>query len=164
MMWDSGKLDLEQMGWWHHDAMTTVFMHDWVNGEYKQCVSINETQPFLVCGESKGDGKLFKVRFYGRTHNPKLSPEAELHWTCKRSYGDDPMFVCERQPSNESTEAQPSAQTPSTPLPDHVGDQDMDDLRKRNACEARFTDKGIYDVDGMSPIAACKQNPNRVPR
>jgi hypothetical protein len=116
----------------------------------------------LVCGEGIKDmGKLFKVRFYGRTNNPKLPRDAEFNYNCKRSNGDDPMFVCERQPSKESKEAQPWA-TPT--IPGHVNDEEMDSLRKRSACEARFTDKGIYDVDGMSPIAACKQNPNRVPK
>lgn len=90
--WDFGEL--EDTGWIHHDKMTAVFMKDWVNGEYKQCTSYDESknEPILVCGESKdADGKLFKVRFYGRT----IGPAVEFRWRCKRTNASEPMFVCE---------------------------------------------------------------------
>ncbi len=40
---------------------------------------------------------------------------------------------------------------------------EIDGLRKRNECENRFTDKKVYEVDGMSVGAACKQDPDRRP-
>lgn len=40
---------------------------------------------------------------------------------------------------------------------------EVESLRKRNECEQRFYDKKIYEIDGMSVMAACKQNPERRP-
>ena len=40
---------------------------------------------------------------------------------------------------------------------------EVESLRKRNECEQRFYDNKIYEVDGMSVMAACKQNPERRP-
>ena len=40
---------------------------------------------------------------------------------------------------------------------------EVESLRKRNECEQRFYDNKIYEVDGMSLVAACKQNPERRP-
>ena len=40
---------------------------------------------------------------------------------------------------------------------------EVESLRKRNECEQRFYDNKIYEVDGMSIVAACKQNPERRP-
>jgi hypothetical protein len=47
---DDGKWDftaIEDLGWIYHDEMTTVFMRDWVNGEYKQCSTYNAIQKSL---------------------------------------------------------------------------------------------------------------------
>jgi hypothetical protein len=40
---------------------------------------------------------------------------------------------------------------------------EVEGLRKRNECEQRFYDNKIYEVDGRSVMAACKQNPERRP-
>lgn len=40
---------------------------------------------------------------------------------------------------------------------------EVEAFRKRNECEQRFDDKKIYEIDGMSVMAACKQNPERRP-
>lgn len=95
MMWDSGKL--ENVGWIYHDKMTTVYVHNWMNGEYKHCRNINANnhdKPFLMCDDAKLDeeeGKVFDVRFYGRTYEA-------FDWNCKRSDGSEPMIVCKRMP------------------------------------------------------------------
>jgi hypothetical protein len=41
--------------------------------------------------------------------------------------------------------------------------EEVESLRKRNECEQRLYDNKIYAVDGMSIVAACKQNPERKP-
>ena len=40
---------------------------------------------------------------------------------------------------------------------------EVESLRKRNDCEQGFYDNKIYEVDGRSVMAACKQNPERRP-
>jgi len=40
---------------------------------------------------------------------------------------------------------------------------EVESLRRRNECEQRFYDNKIYEVDGRSVMAACKQNPERRP-
>jgi hypothetical protein len=45
------------------------------------------------------------------------------------------------------------------PLPDDF----MDMLKRRNECEARFNERNMHNIDGMSPGEACKQNPDRKP-
>ena len=112
-MWDTGEF--ENLRWVYHDKMTTVYMHNWLNGEYKHCSNINANnhdKPFLMCDDAKLDeepGKVFNVRFYGRTYQPELPFETTFDWSCKRGDGSDPMFVCKRQSSKEpkgTTEAQ----------------------------------------------------------
>ena len=96
MMLDRGEFD--DSVWVYHDKMASVIMKDWVNGEYKQCTSFNsKEQPVLLCGDGKTDNpKLFNVRFYGRTYQSQLGPNAQFNWNCKRD-ASDPMFVCKRQ-------------------------------------------------------------------
>lgn len=155
--------------------MTTVYMHNWVNGEYKHCSNINANnhdEPFLMCDDAKLDdesGKIFNVRFYGRTHHPELrsATQFDWDWDCRRDNDSEPMFVCRRpvrSDRNNSTQSESQAPPQSPPPEIYVSPGEMDSLRKRNSCEARFIDKGIYDVNGMSPEAACKENPNRVPK
>jgi hypothetical protein len=102
MMWDTGQF--ENLGWVYHDKMTTVYGHNWVSGEYKHCSNINANnhdKPFLMCDDAKLDeepGKVFDVRFYGRTYDEKLPLETTFDWNCKRSDGSDPMIVCKRLP------------------------------------------------------------------
>lgn len=45
-----------------------------------------------------------------------------------------------------------------------LSSDEVEQLRKRNECESRFTGRGIYLVDGVGVIEACKQNPNLVPK
>ena len=40
---------------------------------------------------------------------------------------------------------------------------EVENFRKRNECEQRFYDNKIYEIDGISVMAACKQNPQRRP-
>ena len=95
--------NLEEADWIYHDKMTIVFMHNWVNGEYKHCSNINANRhdrPVLMCDDMKIDTdtpKVFDVRFYGRTYEEKLPFGTTFDWNCKR--GDsEPMIVCKRTP------------------------------------------------------------------
>jgi hypothetical protein len=97
--WSLG--DLEHATWIYHDKMTTVYVHNWVNGEYKHCSNINANnhdKPYLMCDDANLDtepGKVFDVRFYGLTYDEKLPFTTTFDWNCKR--GDsEPMIVCKR--------------------------------------------------------------------
>jgi hypothetical protein len=97
--------DLENTGWVHHDKMTTIYSHNWVNGEHKHCSnanSKNNDKPFLMCDDARlanEDGKVFEVRFYGRTYQSELPSETTFDWDCKRIDNENPMFTCNREPS-----------------------------------------------------------------
>jgi hypothetical protein len=93
---------LEDMGWIYHDKMTTVYMHNWANGEYKHCTNINANnndKPYLACDDAKladEPGKVFNVRFYGKTYQAELPFQTTFDWSCQRK-DDDPTIVCKRQ-------------------------------------------------------------------
>jgi ribosomal protein L37E len=96
--------ELDDAGWVHHDEMTTIYSHNWVNGEHKHCSNVNannDDKPFLMCDDARlanEEGKVFEVRFYGRTYEPKLLSETTFDWDCKRN-DTEPMFTCKRVPS-----------------------------------------------------------------
>jgi hypothetical protein len=93
--------DLEHAKWIYHDKITTVYVHNWVNGEYKHCSNINANnhdKPFLMCDDAKLDtepGKVFDVRFYGRTFDERFPFQTTFDWNCKRA-DSEPMIVCKR--------------------------------------------------------------------
>jgi hypothetical protein len=72
---------------------------------------------------------------------------------------DDPELTKQCSQSQSSRQAQ--AQAP--PRERQLSDDEINSLRKRNECENRFTDRKIYEVDGVSIGVACKQNPDRKP-
>ena len=139
----------------HEKFSLMKYDKDWSLGEYRECVSPNlkeqDEKPALDCmkGLDSGTDKMFKVSFTGNLTYDKDRPEKTVHlWLCRRNDGD-PSFSCSAKVWN--------------PEPSSTEPQDMDNLRKRNECEQRFTDRKIFEVDGMSIVAACKQNPDRLP-
>jgi hypothetical protein len=97
--WDLGEL--EDTGWIHHDKITTVFSRDWVTGEYKHCSNVNANnhdEPYLLCDGAnlEENGKVFKVRFYGRTYQTEAPFETTIDWRCRRNSSEDPIITCER--------------------------------------------------------------------
>ena len=70
-------------------------------------------------------------------------------------------------PANSSYEGQGQTPTNSVAEPPEtqrtLSNEEIEYYRKRNQCEFRFMDKGIYEIDGKSVGAACKQNPERRP-
>lgn len=75
-------------------------------------------------------------------------------WLCHR-INDTATFSCDTKP----VEPRPTEERQRQLNPDEV-----ESLRKRNECEQRFYDNKIYEIHGMSVMAACKQNPERRPR
>ena len=94
--------EFEDMGWIHHDNLTTVYSRGWINGEYKHCTNINakNDEPYLLCDDAKFEekGRVFKVRFYGRTYKPELPFETTFDWRCRKNGDEDPAITCRRAP------------------------------------------------------------------
>lgn len=109
---------LDELGYIHHDWTITVYSPDWQNGEYKTCTTINSASRQvgnILCdgGVPSGrveDGKVFKVRFYGRVYDagkpafdrnvPNVAG-AVLYWNCRKMEGGDPSVTCEQAPEKE---------------------------------------------------------------
>jgi hypothetical protein len=150
-----------------HDKLTKIHHQgSWSLGEYQDCGSVNmekeDTDPELICGDASwlDPGKTFMVRFSGNlTYDKDKKDGLVLSWRCRNDGNAGVTFSCFAKQEKEtktgsSTESQSNRElTPG----------EIDDLRKRNECENRFTDKKVYEVDGMSLGAACKQNPDRRP-
>jgi hypothetical protein len=67
----------------------------------------------------------------------------------------------EEKPLPEQPKNTPAAIAPQA---EHdLSKDDIEALRKRNACEQRFYDKKMYQVSGASIGEACKQNPDLKP-
>jgi len=107
-IWDR----LDQAGHIPHDEKTIVYSSDWQNGEYKTCSTLNgngykspehSARPQnILCdgGVPSGrleDGKVFKVRFWGRTYIKTEPLETSLLWNCRKNGGDDPSITCEQK-------------------------------------------------------------------
>jgi hypothetical protein len=100
----------------HHilsdDFVITVYSPNWEFGEYKNCTTLNiaaiKKPRDLLCdgGEPSGrpeDGKMFNVRFYGRTYDdssPALDPNTPkvvptvFWWNCRKTESN-PSIACE---------------------------------------------------------------------
>lgn len=161
---------MQKYGWTSHDVLISVQYHNWVVGEYKNCTTLNTPTPnenLLDCSDAQGrDIRVFRVLFYGGTYD-KEKPKTFVHnWKCRKRE-DSPAFVCslpETPASVQSPESTPEAQPQSTPQPERpLPDEYIENLRQRDACERRFYDKKISEVDGMSIGAACNENPDRKP-
>lgn len=153
-----------------HEQLTMLnYRGDWAEQEYRECQSINlksSTEPNLYCGDLLDRAKMFNVRFNDLVYDDSKPEETTFLWRCRRT-SSDPAFSCELQrvlENRPSDTARPKTQPQPQPEPEHqLSDEELEYLRQRNACEQRFSDKGIFEVDGMTVGAACKKNPNRKP-
>lgn len=79
-------------GYFYHDKLTTVHATPWVNGEYKECTTLDvkeaDEHPELSCETTGGEGKVFKVRFYGRTFAPERK-QITSNWRCNHHPEED---------------------------------------------------------------------------
>jgi hypothetical protein len=161
----------------HEKVSVMRYFGEWSFGEYRDCTSSNvrilDGKPELNCAswpllgyasdnsvpkarssDSDTDRK-FKVNFSGDlTYDGDRAETAVHYWVCHRNKGE-PNFSC------EATSGDP--QTSATPVEPPLNDNEIENLRKRNACEERFYAKMIHEVDGMSIGHACKKNPDRMP-
>jgi hypothetical protein len=151
-----------------HEKLTTVrYPGEWVLGEYRECDSMNlrdaDRQPELDCGGSSSIAveRVFKVSFSGDLTYDDEQPEREMHyWLCRRD-NDDATFSCS---ARRDSKPQSSEQVTSKPAVERqLSPDEVEYFRKRNECEQRFYDSKVYEVDGMSIGAVCKQNPERKP-
>jgi hypothetical protein len=103
---------LDKAGYVPHDERTIVYGPDWQNGEYKTCSTLNgngykspehSSRPQnILCdgGVPSGlleDGKVFKVRFWGRTYVNTEPLETALLWDCRKNGKDDPAIACKQE-------------------------------------------------------------------
>jgi len=84
-------------GYFYHDKLTTVHALSWVNGEYKECTTLDvkeaDEHPELSCETTGGEGKVFNVRFYGRTFAPEKK-QVIRNWRCKKTDGEETTVTC----------------------------------------------------------------------
>jgi hypothetical protein len=154
-----------------HDMLTTVHHHgSWAIGEYQDCNSINgkeETSPDLSCGDASemDTAKTFMVRFSGDLPYDKDKKEGAVHlWKCRHNSDAEIAFTCFRvRTETEATEPQPAQAQPESAPQRELTSEEIENLRKRNQCENRFAEKGIYQVNGVTVGIACKQNPDLNP-
>ena len=106
-VWDN----LDEGGYIPHDEMTIVYSPNWQNGEYKTCSTLNGnggespnrvTPPQnILCdgGVPSGrleDGKVFNVRFWGKTYFKGKQPGEFLLWKCRKNDREDPAITCKQ--------------------------------------------------------------------
>ena len=106
------NLDLSDSGYLYHDKMALVYSRGWQAGEYKRCTNVNAEagaeRPYLQCVDpSLGEeGKVFKVRFYGRTYVDQKPFETLFYWTCRKNEGGDPSITCKLAPEQKQPRPQ----------------------------------------------------------
>lgn len=168
-----------------HEKLAAMHYHEeWSLGEYRECKSMNlreeDITPELDCecnwtnlqefdktpefdcvhSSQMDTGKIFNVKFSGDLTYDEGKPEGAVHyWFCRRRDAD-PSFSCvaTQRPSSQYRMTKPAEK------PGQLPESEIESLRKRNECEQRFYDKKIYELDGMSVMLACKQNPDRRPK
>jgi hypothetical protein len=97
-LWESGY----EKGWRFHDEITRMVSNPWINGEYKNCTTLNfQDETFMVCDQLiRGESKAFKIRFYGPTRFPGKPESQESQWQCRKNGDNDPTITC-RMPKAE---------------------------------------------------------------
>lgn len=140
------------------------------------CALSHEIMPSGGCGESHAGGQWGPLKITLHLQNAKVyevlnalvSENGKAIWTVIRS----PDKLSELQggiwyiyPLQQPFKAVVSErlQHPKLAVERQLTDEEVESLRKRNECEQRFYDNKIYEVDGMSIVAACQQNPERRP-
>jgi len=82
-------------GEFSHDQKMWVETKGWAAGEYKKCTTQNVdlSEPTLHCDDDVV-GKVFEVRFYGKTFVQDKPELTVFHWTCRRNVGIEPTMTC----------------------------------------------------------------------
>ena len=134
-----------------HDKLTTVRYHgEWLLSE---CNSMNlheegRQRELLCIGGSFIDSSSMD---FVKICNVSFSGDLIHCWLCHVIH-DTATFSCDAKP----VEPPPTEERQLT-------HDEVEAFRKRNECEQRFDDNKIYEIGGMSVMAACKQNPERKP-
>jgi hypothetical protein len=82
-------------GWASQDQKMFVESKNWTIGEFKNCITQNVDleEPTLHCDDDVV-GKVFEVRFYGRTFEPNKPDLVMSRWTCQKNERIDPSITC----------------------------------------------------------------------
>ena len=145
-----------------------MYPGEWLVGEYRECESENlrhmET-PEIACPASSLDNQhVVNIEFKGGpTYDPTIADGTVFTWMCRRT-NQDVSFSCAIQPMRAEKQPKSVASLPPLiTLKRELSKGDVQYYRKRNDCEQRLYDKKIYQVNGLSNGAACKQNPDLKP-
>jgi hypothetical protein len=98
---------LDNASYISHDAVVTIYSHDWQTGEYKTCNMANVTgesrtnQIILFCGgpltNDLEDSRQFSVKFWGKTRDDAKKSGDLLFWKCKKNPPDaEAAFDCKK--------------------------------------------------------------------
>jgi hypothetical protein len=81
--------------WIPQDRRMFVEARGWAPGEYKNCATqnVNVEEPTLACDDEVG--KVFDVRFYGRT--AQSNTPATFLWSCQKNEGISPTITCRKK-------------------------------------------------------------------
>jgi hypothetical protein len=147
---------------------TLSYLGEWLVGEYRECESENlrhmET-PEIACSAFPLDNQhVVNIEFKGGpTYDSTIADGAVFTWLCRRTDGNV-GFSCVKQPMRAERQPKPVASLPERiPIKRGLSEDDVQYYRKRNECEQRFYDKKMYQANGLSIGAACKQNPDLKP-
>jgi hypothetical protein len=79
----------------YHDQKMWVEAKGWSEDEYKNCTTLNVDleQPTLHCDDDVV-GRVFDVRFYGKTFVQDKPDSQVFHWACQKNVGIDPEMTC----------------------------------------------------------------------
>jgi hypothetical protein len=82
-------------GAFSHDQKMWVEASGWAEGEFKKCSTQNVDldEPTLHCDENVV-GKVFDVRFNGKTFVQQKPELSVFHWTCQKNVGIEPSMTC----------------------------------------------------------------------
>ena|SRR5579871_6602736 len=147
---------------------TLSYLGEWLVGEYRECESENlrhmET-PEIACSAPPLDNRhVVNIEFKGGpTYDARVADGTVFTWNCRRT-NQDVSFSCVKRPIHPERQPRPVASLPPLiPLKAELSKDDVQYYRNRNECEQRFYDKKMYQVNGISIGAACKQNPDLKP-
>jgi hypothetical protein len=149
---------------------TLSYLGEWSVGEYRECESMNlrhMENPEIACSGApplENPSTLYMEFKGGPTYDSTIADGTVFTWLCRRT-NHDVSFSCVKQPIQAQRQPEHGPPPPklTSPLKRELGKDDMEYLRKRNECEQRFYDKKLYQVNGASIGAACKQNPDLKP-
>jgi hypothetical protein len=146
-----------------------TYLGEWTVGDFRECESENlrhmDTPEIACSGVSPLENKrIFIIEFKGGpTYDSTIADGTVFTWACRRT-NHDVSFSCVKQPIYAERQPRPVASLPPLiPQKPELSKDDVRYYRSRNECEQRFYDKKMYQVNGLSIGAACKQNPDLKP-